>query len=112
MIGKGGVMFDIVAVPDVRAEVEGSATLCGRWLSTVRQTFRLLQRHCAAHLVSQRLSDLADVLPDRPAVVFNGTSISRSELRRAGNRLARDLGDRGVGHGDLHGGASNSIDWF
>ncbi|NBS30613.1 MAG: acid--CoA ligase, partial [Actinobacteria bacterium] len=61
----------------------------------------------------QRLSDLAEAIPDRPAVVCNGRSVSRSELERAGNRLARDLADRGVGYGDFVTVAlPNSIDWF
>lgn len=61
----------------------------------------------------QRLSNLADAKPDRPAIVCSGRSVSRSELERAGNRLARDLAARGVGHGDFVTVAlPNSIDWF
>lgn len=61
----------------------------------------------------QRLKDLAEAQPDRPAVVCNGRAISRGELERAGNRLARDLAERGVGHGDFVTVAlPNSIDWF
>ena len=51
-------------------------------------------------------------MPDRPAVVCNGTSISRSELERAAI-VFRIFGDRGVGHGDFVTVAlPNSIDWF
>ncbi|MGA1033961.1 MAG: AMP-binding protein, partial [Ilumatobacteraceae bacterium] len=61
----------------------------------------------------QRLKDLAEAQPDRPAIVCNGRAISRGELERAGNRLARDLADRGVGHGDFVTVAlPNSIEWF
>lgn len=107
-------MFVIVAVTDVRAEVEGSATLCGRRLSYSHdKPFACYNDTVPLISFPQRLSDLAEVLPDRPAVVCNGTSISRSELERAGNRLARDLADRGVGHGDFVTVAlPNSIDWF
>ncbi len=39
--------------------------------------------------------------------------MSRGDLERAGNRLARDLAARGVGHGDFVTVAlPNSIDWF
>ena len=61
----------------------------------------------------QRLADLAAAAPDRPAVVCAGLSISRGDLERAGNRLARDLAARGVGHGDFVTVAlPNSIDWY
>jgi bile acid-coenzyme A ligase len=61
----------------------------------------------------QRLADLAAANPDRASVVCAGRSISRGELERAGNRLARDLADRGVGHGDFVTVAlPNSIDWY
>ncbi len=61
----------------------------------------------------QRLADLAAAAPDRPAVVCAGRSISRGDLERAGNRLARDLAARGVGHGDFVTVAlPNSIDWY
>ena len=107
-------MFDIVAVPDVRAEVEERATLCGRRLSYSHdKPFACYNDTVPLISFPQRLSDLADTMPDRPAVVCNGKSISRYELERAGNRLARDLGDRGVGHGDFVTVAlPNSIDWF
>ena len=46
-------------------------------------------------------------------MVCAGRSISRSDLERAGNRLARDLAARGVGHGDFVTVAlPNSIDWY
>lgn len=61
----------------------------------------------------RRLAELAAAAPDRPAVVCAGRSISRGELETAGNRLARDLAARGVGHGDFVTVAlPNSIDWY
>jgi bile acid-coenzyme A ligase len=60
-----------------------------------------------------RLSQLAASAPDRAAVVCGGRSLSRGELERTANRLARDLAERGVGYGDFVTVAlPNSIDWF
>ena len=49
----------------------------------------------------RRLADLAAASPDRPAVTCGGVSLSRGELESHANRLARDLAERGVGHGDF-----------
>lgn len=60
-----------------------------------------------------RLAALAREHPDRPAVVCGGTTITRAELERAANRLARDLQQRGVTEADFVTVAlPNSIDWF
>ncbi|MEC8018296.1 MAG: hypothetical protein VX160_04970, partial [Actinomycetota bacterium] len=77
-------MFDIVAVPDVRAEVEERATLCG-WRLSYSHDKPFACYNDTVPLISfpRRLSDLADIMPDRPAVVCNGKSISRYELERA-----------------------------
>jgi bile acid-coenzyme A ligase len=62
---------------------------------------------------ARRLSDLAADNPDFPAVTCGGRSVSRSELERLGNRMARDLQARGVGVGDFVTVAlPNSVDWF
>src|SRR5215471_7886056 len=62
---------------------------------------------------AQRLSDLASADPDFRAVTCGGRTISRGELERRGNRMARDLGARGVGVGDFVTVAlPNSIEWF
>ena len=61
----------------------------------------------------RRLADLAAAAPDRAAVTCGGVSVSRGELESHANRLARDLAERGVGHGDFVTVAlPNSIDWF
>jgi bile acid-coenzyme A ligase len=62
---------------------------------------------------SRRLAELAERAPDAPAVTCSGTTNTRAALQSAGNRLARDLAARGVGHGDFVTVAlPNSIDWF
>ena len=62
---------------------------------------------------SQRLRELAETDPDRPAVTCGDVSLSRSELERAGNRLGRDLLATGVTTGRMVTIAlPNSIDWF
>jgi bile acid-coenzyme A ligase len=60
-----------------------------------------------------RLADLAAQAPDRAAVVCGEHTLTRSELERAANRMAHDLAQRGVGHGDFVTVAlPNSLDWF
>jgi len=60
-----------------------------------------------------RLESLAAAAPDRPAVSCLGESLTRRELQSAGTRLARELRDMGVGHGDFVTVAlPNSVDWF
>ena len=62
---------------------------------------------------AKRLSDLAAADPDFPAVTCGGRTLSRGELERLGNRMARDLQSRGVGVGDFVTVAlPNSVDWF
>ena len=62
---------------------------------------------------AQRLSDLAAADPEFPAVTCAGRTVSRGELERLGNRMARDLQSRGVGVGDFVTVAlPNSVDWF
>src|SRR5262245_30898500 len=62
---------------------------------------------------AKRLSDLADANPDFPAVTCGGRSVTRAELERLGNRMARDLQSRDVGVGDFVTVAlPNSVDWF
>jgi bile acid-coenzyme A ligase len=59
------------------------------------------------------LTDLATAAPDRPAVTCGEDRITRAELDRAANRLARDLATRGVAHGDMVTIAlPNSVGWF
>jgi bile acid-coenzyme A ligase len=47
------------------------------------------------------LDRLATEAPDRPAIIFRDESISRMELSRRSNRLARYFGRLGVGAGDV-----------
>jgi bile acid-coenzyme A ligase len=62
---------------------------------------------------AQRLTDLAAADPDRPAITCGDEQVTRSELDRAANRMARDLATRGVRHGDMVTIAlPNSVDWF
>jgi bile acid-coenzyme A ligase len=56
---------------------------------------------------------LADANPDRPAVVHEGRTISRRDLDRASNRMARAYGALGVGPGRLVTiTLPNGIDWY
>ncbi|MDY7103984.1 MAG: AMP-binding protein [Actinomycetota bacterium] len=51
---------------------------------------------------SRRLSELAAAEPDRPAlVVAGGPELTRAQLDRRANQVARLLADLGVGEGDL-----------
>jgi bile acid-coenzyme A ligase len=60
-----------------------------------------------------RLESLATADPDRVAVSCLGESLTRRELQSAGTRLARELQDLDVGHGDFVTVAlPNSVDWF
>lgn len=62
---------------------------------------------------AQRLADLAATAPDRPAVTCAAEQLTRAELERAANRLARDLAGRGVVTGDMVTIAlPNSVAWF
>jgi bile acid-coenzyme A ligase len=59
-----------------------------------------------------RLSALANEAPDWPAVTCAGDTVTRAELERRANRLARDLANRGTVRGSLVTVAlPNSVDW-
>lgn len=61
----------------------------------------------------RRITELAGADPERPAVVCGDEQLSRRELEAAANRLARDLGGRGVTQGAMVTIAlPNSVDWF
>jgi len=61
----------------------------------------------------QRLRDLADADPGRPAVTCGVESLSRAGLLRAIDQLALDLRARGLHEGDMLTIAlPNSVDWF
>lgn len=60
-----------------------------------------------------RLDALAAARPNAPAVTCGDSTITRSELRSAGRRMARQLRSLGVEHGDFVTVAlPNSIEWF
>jgi bile acid-coenzyme A ligase len=62
---------------------------------------------------AQRLTDLSVADPDRVAITCGDERVTRSELDRAANRMARDLAARGVRHGDMVTIAlPNSVAWF
>lgn len=62
---------------------------------------------------NQRLRNLADSAPDRPAITCSGQTVTRRELQTAGENLAVHLHARGVREGDMVTIAvPNSIDWF
>ncbi|MBZ1507661.1 AMP-binding protein, partial [Leuconostoc mesenteroides] len=55
---------------------------------------------------------LAEADPDQPAVTCQGLTLTRAELDRATNRLARAYAERGVGQGDyVTISLPNSIEW-
>ena len=62
---------------------------------------------------AQRIRDLAAADPDRPSVTCGEESVTRAELDRRSNRLARDLQAAGVTVGDMVTIAlPNSVDWY
>ncbi|HEX3795953.1 MAG TPA: AMP-binding protein [Acidimicrobiales bacterium] len=62
---------------------------------------------------SRRLADLAEANPTRPAITCGEWSLTRAELERAADALARQLLDDGVTFGDMVTIAlPNSVDWF
>ncbi len=62
---------------------------------------------------SRRLTDLAGLDPDRPAITCGDDSLTRAELESEANRLARDLAAGGAGAGDMVTIAlPNSTGWF
>jgi bile acid-coenzyme A ligase len=63
--------------------------------------------------IGSQISALADLAPDEPAVSCDGLSITRRELDRSTNRLARAYAERGVGAGDyVTMVLPNSIEWI
>jgi len=50
--------------------------------------------------IGTQISALAALAPDEPAVTCDGVTITRAELDRSTNRLARAYAERGVGVGD------------
>jgi bile acid-coenzyme A ligase len=63
--------------------------------------------------IGTQISALAALAPDEPAVTCDGVTISRDELDRSTNRLARAYAERGVGVGDyVTMVLPNSIEWI
>jgi bile acid-coenzyme A ligase len=63
--------------------------------------------------IGTQISALAELAPDEPAVTCDGLTITRAELDRSTNRLARAYAERGVGVGDyVTMVLSNSIEWI
>lgn len=63
--------------------------------------------------ISTQVSDLARAQPDAPAVTCEGRTMTRAELDRSTNRLARAYAELGVGVGDYVSIAMpNSIQWI
>src|ERR1700744_450338 len=60
-----------------------------------------------------QISALADLAPDEPALSCDGVTLTRRELDRSTNRLARAYAERGVGVGDyVTMVLPNSIEWI
>jgi bile acid-coenzyme A ligase len=63
--------------------------------------------------IGTQISQLARLAPDEPAVTCDGRTITRGELDRSTNRLARAYAERGVGVGDyVTMVLPNSIEWI
>jgi bile acid-coenzyme A ligase len=63
--------------------------------------------------IGTQISQLARRAPDEPAVTCDGRTITRGELDRSTNRLARAYAERGVGVGDyVTMVLPNSIEWI
>ncbi len=63
--------------------------------------------------IGAQISALAALAPDEPAVTCDGLTITRAELDRSTNRLARAYAERGVGVGDyVTMVLPNSIEWI
>lgn len=63
--------------------------------------------------IGTQISALAELAPDEPAVTCDGRTITRAELDRSTNRLARAYAERGVGVGDyVTMVLPNSIEWI
>lgn len=62
--------------------------------------------------IPTQIAQLADADPDRPAVTCQGITLTRAELDRSTNRLARAYAERGVRQGDyVTISLPNSIEW-
>src|SRR5262245_39494010 len=62
--------------------------------------------------IGTQVAALAALDPDAPAVTCSGVTLTRRELDRSTNRLARDFAARGVGVGDyVTIVLPNSIQW-
>jgi bile acid-coenzyme A ligase len=67
----------------------------------------------APRSISRALTALAEAEPDRPAVTCGQDTITRAELDRRTNRLARAYAELGVGEGDLVTiGLPNSVEFY
>ncbi len=63
--------------------------------------------------IGSQISALAELAPDEPAVTCDGLTITRAELDRSTNRLARAYAERGVGVGDyVTMVLPNSVEWI
>ncbi|MGA9492093.1 MAG: AMP-binding protein, partial [Mycobacterium sp.] len=63
--------------------------------------------------IGTQISALAALAPDEPAVTCDGRTLTRAELDRSTNRLARAYAERGVGVGDyVTMVLPNSIEWI
>src|SRR5271156_3529217 len=63
--------------------------------------------------IGTQISALAQIAPDDPAVSCAGRTITRAELDRSTNQLARAYAERGVGVGDyVTMVLPNSIEWI
>jgi bile acid-coenzyme A ligase len=62
--------------------------------------------------IGTQISRLAEIAPDEPAVSCGGRTITRAELDRSTNQLARAYAERGVGVGDyVTIVLPNSVEW-
>jgi len=63
--------------------------------------------------IGTQISALAELAPDEPAVTCDGLTLTRAELDRSTNRLARAYAERGVGVGDyVTMVLPNSVEWI
>ncbi|OBF00213.1 AMP-binding protein [Mycobacterium sp. 852002-10029_SCH5224772] len=63
--------------------------------------------------ISTQISQLAQLAPDEPAVTCDGVTLTRAELDRSTNRLARAYAERGVAVGDyVTMVLPNSVEWI
>lgn len=63
--------------------------------------------------IGAQISALAELAPDEPAVTCDGRTLTRAQLDRSTNRLARAYAERGVGVGDyVTMVLPNSVEWI